>query len=159
MRPPKRLAQALVITLVALGAPGCGMWRAEVGTGAGLGADVKFPALLHTGFGLGDFHHVGYHYGRTSHDDREATASLILYHWEGNLREPIHTQHSCAAFFPPVSTLAHDEYDVDMWSFEFGLMLGMFDVRFGFNPAGGQKERPPRDGEPAGAPVAPVAAR
>lgn len=138
---------AVLLVPLALVAGGCQMFRAEVGYGAGLGADVKLPGIVHTGLGVGEFQHAGIHYGRDSEMEREAMANLILWHWEGNLSEPITPHHGCVGIFPPLTTYTRSEGDRDEYSLEFGVMLGVFDIRLGFNPAGGYGRRDPKDSE------------
>ncbi len=142
----RSLPAALLVPL-ALVSAGCQMFRAEVGMGAGLGASLKVPALVHTGLEFGDFQHAGWHYGRPAQNEREATATAVFWHWEGDLREPMATHHACAALLPPLTTYSKDEADTDMWSLELGLSLFLFDVRLGFNPVAQPRPRSDRDAE------------
>lgn len=144
-----------LLLAVAVLSTGCQMFRAEVGMGAGLGATVKVPALVHTGLEVGDFQHAGWHYGRESQNEREAIATVVFWHWEGDLREPMQTHHACAALIPPLTTYSNDEADRDMWSLELGLSLFLFDLRLGFNPAAQPRPRSDRDAEKGPAAAAP----
>lgn len=126
-------------------APGCSMFRAQVGYGLGLGVDLQVPALLHTGLAAGDFTHVGPSYGRPARARREVGLTALVWHYEGERdvteddwfpAESSRPKHGCWAGLPPASTYTGDKIgtDVQPYSFEIGLMLIGVDLRLGFNP-------------------------
>ena len=136
MKTVKKMIALSVLVALSTSIGGCAMFRAAVGMGAGIGADVKIPALLHAGAGVGTFQHVGTHYGRPAHKSWETSANFVLWHWEGDLSEPVSVDHACAGLFPPLTSYDENSDDIDGWSLEIGLMLGVIDLRLGFNPMG-----------------------
>ncbi len=140
---------------------GCTLARAQVGVGLGLGADVKLPALAHTGLGAGEFVHVGPRYDQSFGVERETIVNVPGWHWEGArgtltadeyhrvhsgdlspgaeaaARSELRRTHACAGGLPAVTTYSHGPDQIAEASLEVGLMLGLFDILIGFNPLAG----------------------
>ena len=132
------------------GASGCELFRAEIGSGFGIGADVKVPALLHGGASIGVFDNVGpvYAYGSNR---RSLIMNLAFWHVE-TLRGK--GSHQCLLFPWIIEGPDGARIGVDGHTFalEVGVMLLLFDLRLGVNfyPwAGAAEELPPSEAETA----------
>lgn len=138
------LRAVLILALLAF-APGCQAFRAQIGGGIGIGADIKLPGLVHTGLSAGQFMNIGIRY-----DDPELSndveVNAIAYHWSGrHSRGPEHrrrliSEHSCWAGVPPITTIEDKDDNLSAWDFEIGIMALVLDIRLGFGPA--RLERP-----------------
>lgn len=155
----RRLVASLV--LLVLSTSGCSMFRAQLGGGLGLGAEIKLPGLAHTGLGAGTYRNLGIRYDSPELSD-DASATLLAWHWEGRQsRRPEQgrrfiVEHSCWGGLPPYTTMV-DEDPLAIWDFEIGLNLLVIDIRLGFNPLrlGQPRKRslpPPIPANPAGLP-------
>ncbi|MBX3466700.1 MAG: hypothetical protein KF878_07370 [Planctomycetes bacterium] len=126
-------------------APGCSAFRAQVGTGFGLGADVQAFGLVHAGALIGFYAEYGPNYGRPP----EAGTDYIVL-------GPVHIagSHKCFGVLP---ALFSSGSLADQVALELGLALGPLSFRLGVNPATvGRDVAPapapspsPRQGEPA----------
>lgn len=137
-RHARRVSVALGVGGLLLAASGCSMFRAQLGGGIGIGADLKIPGLVHTGLSAGQYMNVGIRYDdpELSHD---ASATLVAWHWEGRQSHrkgegrAFLGEHSCWAGVPPL-TETLDKDHLSVWDFEIGVNLLVIDVRLGFNP-------------------------
>ena len=146
----------LWVLLLLFAVSGCASVRAQVGYGFGAGADVKIPLLLHTGLGFGFWKHIGPDYGRAADGKEPAreedgdywditvTYPFKVAHHESCRRQRNHgfpedpldqdrpENHDCKMFLPV--SLFTDGYTYHHYALEIGLMLGVVDLRLGFNP-------------------------
>ena len=125
------------VVLLALLASGCSAFRADIGPGIGIGADVQIPAVLHTGFGVGYYTYVGHNYGEgwRAFNDWEMGDTLIFVHLATDEQ---YYRHFCFAFLPIVTTIDEDHAGPDLpqgWHrLEVGLFALFIGVRLGVDP-------------------------
>lgn len=131
----------LLLPTLLLVAPGCSAFRAQVGLGIGLGADVQVLGMQHVGFMVGRYHEYGLNYGRGSYSKTGYTVLGPLHSTrmefepraDGTLRPAI--EHSCLGIMPgPTGLLFSDEPPAERWALEFGVAMTFFELRLGFNP-------------------------
>lgn len=131
----------LLLPALLLVAPGCSAFRAQVGLGIGLGADVQVLGMQHVGFLVGRYHEYGLNYGRGSYSKTGYTVLGPLHSTrmefepraDGTLRPAI--EHSCLGIMPgPTGLLFSSEPPAERWALEFGVAMTFFELRLGFNP-------------------------
>jgi hypothetical protein len=156
----RRSGAIFVLVFLVLATSGCAGFRAQIGGGVGIGADIKLPGFCHTGLSAGQYMNIGIRYDEPelSHD---AEVNAIAWHWEGRQsrrRGPAREgggrhflgEHACFGWIPPATTYL-DKDDLAIWDLEIGLNLLVIDIRLGFNPV--RLIRPPRPRpEPAPSP-------
>ena len=141
-------ARALLAALL-LSLGGCRLFRAEVGLGLGLGAEVHLSGLVHTGAlatayaGLGVLYHrpsAGLPFGFVG----LSSVTLPFFHWSG-LSLPIGpayrtlTVHSNLGLLPPLTAGVAGEKRGrwrPVWAFEVSVAALFVTVRLGFDPIG-----------------------
>lgn len=152
----KRAASISFLFAALVASSGCAGFRAQIGGGIGIGADLKLPGFCHTGLSAGQYMNIGIRYDtpELSHD---AEVNAIAWHWEGRQSRRrgagrhFLVEHACWGWIPPVTTY-EDKDDLAIWDFEVGVNLLVIDIRLGFNPV--RLVRPPR--KPSEAPPAPA---
>ena len=143
-------SRGFLLGLLIFSFTGCQGFRAQMGGGIGLGADIKIPGLCHTGLSAGQFMNIGIRY-----DDPELSNDIELnalaYHWSGRYsrgpeypRRLIH-EHDCFGWAPEATTRSDKEDALSAWDFEIGVMALVLDIRLGFGPA--RFNRPPKHSE------------
>ncbi|MCO5166353.1 MAG: hypothetical protein M9894_08315 [Planctomycetes bacterium] len=121
--------------------PGCSAFRAQVGLGIGVGADVQVLGMQHMGFLIGRYHEYGPNYGRGSYSKTGYTVLGPLHSTrmefepraDGTLRPAI--EHSCLGIMPgPTGLVFSDDPPAERWALEFGVALTFLELRMGVNP-------------------------
>jgi hypothetical protein len=137
-RASRGLALLFLATLAL--APGCSIFRAQIGLGFGLGADVQVLGFQHSGLSLSSYHQWGPNYGRDTYC-QSSSYCLVLLHGTDMKFDPPETggparktiEHDCIGLFPGPLGLLGDA-PMEGWAFEVGLALTFFELRFGVNP-------------------------
>jgi hypothetical protein len=146
-----RLTYALALAVSSIALTGCSAFRAQVGIGTGFGAVVHIPAIAKFGACGGSFAHAGHDYDRgwtagtgsrqfdfdsmmnvlgAWHNEGQ-TEGMILGMSEGESMA-IRDRFQCS-YIPPLT--GRPKGRKQPWSFEINVMLLLFDLRLGFNPA------------------------
>ena len=123
------------VTLLSFGSlplGGCRAFRAEIGYGVGIGADVHLPAALHLGSVIsgGSFKYLGHNYDKGWRVGKkwEETAFLIFNHFAETPR------HRCYIFAPLLMDHLEDRRPDHSQVLEARLFLLFLGIRLGFNP-------------------------
>ncbi|MCO5171963.1 MAG: hypothetical protein M9894_37165 [Planctomycetes bacterium] len=119
-----------LLLLLALLLSGCSMFRAQVGLGFGLGADVQVFGLAHAGLLLGRYDEFGPNYGR---GPSEGDYTVLGPFHACTTRYPDgEDEHDCFGLLP---ALFGDGPPPGPIALELGLALAPVSFRVGFNPA------------------------
>lgn len=143
---------------------GCSAFRAEIGLGVGIGAEIELPAVLHTGFSAAGFYYVGHNYktgwrAGTPSGHFDESKSFIIGHdtddyesWPGAIR-----QHYCDAIVPIWTSGEHDP--TEWQALEIRAHALFIGFRIGFNAWNlfpGKEAGPPKvEPQPAPSPPPP----
>lgn len=130
MRRPILLALLLVLS-------GCRLFRAEVGVGLGIGADVHVSGLVHAGLLATSCVSVGNVYGKAE-SRMPAVLTVPLFHGETGLMNDRRFQHTNFMFLPPLTAGAtgFEEGRTHPWALEVTVACLVLTVRLGLDPIG-----------------------
>ncbi|MBX3470341.1 MAG: hypothetical protein KF878_26025 [Planctomycetes bacterium] len=115
---------------------GCSMFRAQVGLGFGLGADVQVFGLAHAGLLLGRYDEFGPNYGRGPSEGDYTV--LGPFHACTTRWSDGEDEHDCFGLLPALLGGAPAPGPIAL---ELGLALAPVSFRVGFNPAGPLERR------------------
>lgn len=131
----------LAICVTLLLTSGCSAFRADVGFGFGIGAQVKIPAVAHVGmFHIGFFKFAGHNYdeGFRAGGPWELEINLLV-HADSEKRSMTDesapkNEHFCVSFLPIVMDAINDDSIEHSTGFEIQLNAVFFSIYLGFNP-------------------------
>ncbi len=145
----------LLLILLAGSATGCQMFRAEVGFGGGIGAEIKLPYIFHAGLGVGKYKYAGHNYeqgwraGRADGYWEFSASVLCIIHEEAahdrfvtRYSDGVHTyreynekeQHLCSIILPYVWDVKRHKDTKCSTPLEIKLHLLFVGIRLGIDP-------------------------